>query len=328
MSQPLSGARKASYALGAVLLLVTARFDLGHALIAGLFTHMLLTQTQDALLRSGSSPRMARWTSVGLFAVIGLLLAVIFTTFLKIGMSRLPMFLDRVLPRVDEITNRFGFDLPVDNVQELRALILTSMRENERSIASTSGLLTRGFFQIILAIIVAALQFLTPASGAGPARQGLDAELMRECGARAALFSHSFERVMGAQIMIAGINAGMAGVFMFALRIPFRTMLTLAAFVFGLFPIVGNLVSNSLIVASALTVSERMAVAALVFLVVVHKGGYFLYGRIVGARIEIPTWAILAGLLAGEAMMGVTGVILAPTLIFYVREELRAVPAR
>jgi predicted PurR-regulated permease PerM len=82
-----------------------------------------------------------------------------------------------------------------------------------------------------------------------------------------------------------------------------------------------------LIVAAALTRSDRLALIALVFLVVVHKGGYFLNSRIVGARTETPTWAILLGLLIGEALLGVTGAILAPTLIYYVRAELRAVPA-
>ena len=45
-------------------------------------------------------------------------------------------------------------------------------------------------------------------------------------------------------------------------------------------------------------------------------------------RISAPTWAILLALLVGEATLGVTGVILAPTLLYYVREELRSVPAR
>ena len=328
MGTSLSGPRKASYALVILMLAVVARFNLGHALIAGMFASMILDNAEDALIGLGASPRLARWSSVALFVVVGLLLAVIFAAFIKIGMERLPTLLDRLLPRLNAIADRLGVGLPVDNVRELQTLILATMKENARSITTTSGLLTRGFFQILLALFIAILRFVS--AGASPARNGgpgLDTQLLNECRDRATLFTASFEIVMGAQVLVASINAAVAAVFLIALRIPFRTMLTLTTFVCGMVPIVGNVISNSLIVAAALTRSDHLALAALIFLVVVHKGGYFLNSRVVGARIDTPTWAILLGLLVGEALMGVTGVILAPTLIYYVRRELRAIPA-
>ena len=325
MTPALSGPRKASYAFVVLALFVAAHFGLGQALIAGLFAFMLLDQTEIAFRGAGVAPRTARWASVALFAVIGLLLAMIFVAFIRIGVERLPLLLDRLLPRIDALASRLGVSLPIDNVQKLRRLILETVKENAKDISSASGLLTRGFFQILIAVAVAILRFLAGSS----AKNGkdLDLEFFRECGNRAAVFNASFERVMSAQIMIAAINAGLAALFLFSLQIPFRTMLTLATFVCGIIPIAGNLISNTLIVAAALTQSDNRAAAALIFLVVVHKGGYFLYGRIVGGRIQIPTWAILLGLLVGEALLGITGVILAPTLIYYIREELRAIPA-
>ncbi len=328
MTSTVSGARKASYALVVLALAVAARFSLGHALIAGLFSFMMLDHAEAALKDAGASPRLARWSSVALFTVVASLLAVIFAAFVAIGVERLPQLLDRLLPRVDELAGRFGVGLAVDNVQELRALILTTIKENARSVTTTSGLLTRGFFQILLAVFIAVLRFVSSAPVPVERRKGLDAEVLSECRDRAALFSASFDLVMGAQILVAAINTAVAGVFLIAFQIPFRTMLTLTTFVCGMIPIVGNVISNSLIVAAALTRSDHLALAALIFLVVVHKGGYLLNSRIVGARMETPTWAILLGLLIGEALLGVTGVILAPTLIYYVRQELRAIPAR
>ena len=309
-------------------LAAVARFDLGHALIAGFFAYLMLNDGQAALRGAGASARVARWSSLALFVVVGLLLAVIFASFIEIGVARLPVLLDRALPRLDALTHRLGLDLPIDNVGELRALILETVKENARAVESASGLLTRGFFQILLAIVVAILLFLSgSAAPPEPPADGLETQFLRECRDRADLFRTSFELVMGAQIVVAAINAAAAAVFLIAFSIPFRTMLTLTAFVCGLVPIVGNVISNALIVAAALTRSDHHALAALIFLVVVHKGGYFLNSRIVGARTETPTWAILLGLLVGEALMGVTGVILAPTLIYYVRRELRAIPA-
>jgi predicted PurR-regulated permease PerM len=39
-------------------------------------------------------------------------------------------------------------------------------------------------------------------------------------------------------------------------------------------------------------------------------------------------WVTLIGIVVGEATMGVPGVLIAPALLHYVREELRAIPAR
>jgi predicted PurR-regulated permease PerM len=327
MIQSLSGPRKVSYALVILALAGAARFDLGHALIAGLFAYMMLEQALDAFRGAGVSPRLSRWASVAVFLVVGLLLSVIFAAFVEIVLERLPALLDRLLPRMDALARRFGRGLPVDNVQEMRSLILVTLKENARSITMTSGLLTRGFFQIIVAVVIAIMGFMAE-TGSLDGRRGLDGDLLRECRDRATLFAFSFQLVMGAQILIAAINAAAAAALLFAFHIPFRTMLTLATFVFGMIPIAGNVISNTLIVASALTISDHLALVALIFLVVVHKGGYFLNSRIVGARTETPSWAILLGLLVGEALMGVTGVILAPTLIYYVRAELRAIPQR
>ncbi len=327
MNASVSGPRKASYALMILALAAVARVGLGHALIAGLFAYMMLNQAQGALRGAGASPRLARWSSLALFLVVGALMAVIFAAFVRIGMARAPQLLDRLLPPLDALVNRVGLDLPIDNGQELRALILASLKANARAVESESGLLTRGFFQISAAVIIAILRFVTAAPVPVERRRGLDIEVLNECRDRVALFAVSFELVMGAQVLIAAINAGMAAAFLFAFRIPFRTMLILTTFVCGMIPIVGNLISNALIAAAALTVSDKLALIALVFLVVVHKGGYVLNSRIIGARTETPTWAILLGLLVGEALMGVTGAILAPTLIYYARAELRAVPA-
>ncbi|MFI5345307.1 MAG: AI-2E family transporter [Elusimicrobiota bacterium] len=328
MVPSLSDARKASYLVVLLALVAVTRFHLGAALVAGLFATMILNQANLGLRDAGASPLVSRCVSIALFVVLGGLLALIFMTFVRIGLSRLPLLLDRVLPRLDSLSNRFGVDLPVDNVSDLRSFILTTAKDHAQSITAASGLLTRGFFQILAALAVAVLRFLAPVLPENPVKKGLEAEFMRECSDRLALFTGSFDRVMGAQVLISAINTGVTLVFLFVVGIPFRTMLTLATFLCGMVPIAGNLASNGLIVAAALSRSDHMAVAALIYLVVIHKAEYFLNGRIVGARIETPTWATLVGLLVGEALMGVTGVILAPSLIHYFREELRAIPTR
>jgi predicted PurR-regulated permease PerM len=92
-------------------------------------------------------------------------------------------------------------------------------------------------------------------------------------------------------------------------------------FLCGMLPVVGNLVSNSVVVGLALTRSPGLALTALIFLIVIHKLEYFLNSKIVGDRIQTPLWLTLLGLIIGERLMGVPGMILAPVVLNYLRLE-------
>jgi len=81
------------------------------------------------------------------------------------------------------------------------------------------------------------------------------------------------------------------------------------------------------IVPAGLTVSVHLATFGLAYLVVIHKLEYLLNSRIIGGCIDTPMWMTLLGLVVGEAMMGVPGILLAPALLHYARAELRDLPA-
>jgi predicted PurR-regulated permease PerM len=93
-------------------------------------------------------------------------------------------------------------------------------------------------------------------------------------------------------------------------------------FVVGLLPVVGNLVSNTVIVIVSLAHSPQIAMASMAFLVLVHKFEYFLNARIVGARISAQSWELLLAMLVMEAAFGLAGVIAAPIYYAYLKQEL------
>jgi predicted PurR-regulated permease PerM len=325
MSTVLSGPRKASYGLFALVLVGVARYDLGAFLLAGLVSYMIMDVCERRLLAGKSSRAVARWTAVGAFLVLATALTWIFVTFLRVGVARLPVLLDTVLPRLAAFAERYGFDFPADNAKELRDLVVASARENSSSIGKTSGLLTRGVFQVVIGVFAAVLRFLTPAPAEH--RKDLFDALRHQFNARVSRFMSSFERVVGAQVIISALNTVLTTFFLHAMGFHFKTFLTLTTFVCGLVPIVGNVVSNAFIVSAGLIQSEQMAMIGLVYLVVIHKLGYLLNSRILGGSIGTPMWMTLVGLVVGEAVMGVPGVLLAPALLHYAREELRDIPA-
>lgn len=326
MVTTLSGPRKASYALFALALFAVARFSLGPCLLTGLVSYMIMDLTERRLRNRGASPLVARWAALAMFAVMATALGWIFYNFVRVSVARLPVLLDTVLPRLTSLSVQFGLDLPVENALELRNLVVASAKENFSSISKTSGLLTRGFFQALIGMFAAAMRFLTPRDE--DATTNLYEALRTEFAARVRLFVRSFERVVGAQVAISTINTVLTAVFLHAMGFPFKNFLILTTFVCGTVPIVGNVISNIAIVTAGLTVSVQLAGFGLAYLVVIHKLEYILNSRIIGVSIDTPMWMTLLGILLGEAMMGVPGVLLAPALLHYAREELRAIPAR
>ena len=130
---------------------------------------------------------------------------------------------------------------------------------------------------------------------------------------------------MGAQITISLINTILTGLFVIAVRLPHAPLLIAITFLCGLVPIIGNLVSNTVIVFVALSLSLKLAISALVFLVLIHKLEYFLNSKIIGDRIRNPVWLTLIALIIGERLMGIPGLILAPVVLNYLRVEMLTV---
>ena len=127
--------------------------------------------------------------------------------------------------------------------------------------------------------------------------------------------------VIGAQIVVSTINTGLTSVFLLWNGYPYGMVIIVLTFLCGLLPIIGNLVSNTLIVGVAFTLSPRTALFALIFLVVIHKLEYFLNSKIIGDRIKNPMWLTLLGLVLGEKLMGIPGMILAPVVLHYIKVE-------
>lgn len=147
---------------------------------------------------------------------------------------------------------------------------------------------------------------------------------------RTALFGDAFRRVVFAQVRISAINATFTGIYlmvvlpMLGVHLPLVKTMIAITFVVGLIPVVGNLISNSVIVIVSLSQSLGVALGSLMYLVVIHKFEYFLNARIVGDQIRAHAWELLIAMLAMEAAFGLPGVVAAPIYYAYIKSELRA----
>ena len=181
----------------------------------------------------------------------------------------------------------------------------------------------RAMIHALIGMIIGAMIALHKAMTVEP--HGLLAEELIE---RVANLGTAFRRVVFAQVRISLLNTLFTAIFLtvalplFGVVLPLRKTLIAVTFVAGLLPVVGNLISNFVVVMVGLSHSFGVALASLAFLVVIHKLEYFLNARIVGKRIGSRAWELLLAMLAMEAAFGVSGVIAAPIYYAFVKDEL------
>jgi predicted PurR-regulated permease PerM len=146
---------------------------------------------------------------------------------------------------------------------------------------------------------------------------------------RAEKLCRSFQRIVFAQVRIAAINAALTAIYLLivlpllGIHLPLRKSMIAITFIAGMLPVVGNLISNTVLVVVALSHSLEVALASLIYLMLIHKLEYFLNARIIGSHIEARAWELLTAMLVMETVFGLPGVAAAPVLYAYLKTELR-----
>lgn len=319
--------RTSSYLIAIALMLTFAFLHLIPALLSGLLVYTLLSSLTTRLARIKPIGRRATLASI---VILGSLLV----TLLTFGMLGLVAFLrggsltslaTQLLHVLDAsrhlLPESLAIHLPVD-VPSIETLINSQLKEHLSSLQhvgqSAGMLLIHLLFGAILGLLVAVSATNTPS-------KGILAVQLRQ---RVAHLAGAFTDIVFAQIKIAAINAILTGIYLLVILpvsghpIPMAGTLVLVTFLLGLIPVLGNLISNGLIVLSSLAVSPGVALASLVFLVSIHKLEYFLNGIIVGRQLSTAAWEILLAMLVMEAAFGISGLIAAPILYGWLRREL------
>jgi predicted PurR-regulated permease PerM len=207
--------------------------------------------------------------------------------------------------------------------EDLKDAVRDWLHVHSEAVQLTGRGAARALLYVLVGMVIGAMIALHESSPARPHR-ALACALIE----RVAKFASSFRRMVFAQMQIALLNALFTGIYLgillplFGVDLPLKKTLVAVTFITGLLPIVGNLISNMVVVIVSLSYSGHVAIGSLVFLIVIHKMEYFLNARIVGNRINARAWELLVAMLAMEAAFGIYGVIAAPLYYAYVKDEL------
>jgi predicted PurR-regulated permease PerM len=317
----MSTSTRVSYGVLAFTIILAGVLHLGAPLLVILFSYFALRQLYYLTNR--------KWIALVLFIILVTGIAAAAVHFTRVAIRALPDVADVSIPSASAWAQQRQIELPFTDFESLRSVVIDTLKEQAgylRNVAHYARRTTAAFVFSILGIVAAGSLFLKtgldPYRDTHAVKNNLYSICCDEISSRFGDFYRSFATVMGAQITISLINTVLTAIFVFAVRLPHAPLIVVITFLCGLVPIIGNLISNTIIVFVALTISLKLAIGALVFLVVIHKLEYFLNSKIIGSRIRNPVWLTLIALIIGERLMGIPGLILAPVVLNYLRVEM------
>lgn len=321
----------ASWLLAALALLTVLKAGLLAALYAGLLVYALVHLLAPWFARRlGSQPsRVVAVAALGSLIILALSAGIwaILSFFLSDAGS-LPVLLKKLADLIDESRSQIppwlASYLP-PSAEALQQLLTSWIRAHAAQATEIGQETGRILVHILIGMVIGAMAALydtTQVHRYRPLAAALHQRIVR--------LHLAFRQIVFAQVRIAAINAVFTGIFltvalpMAGIHLPFVKTMIVVTFVAGLLPVIGNLISNTVIVIVSLSHSLGIALVSLLFLVVIHKLEYFLNAKIIGTQINARAWELLTAMLAMEAIFGIPGVIAAPVFYAYVKTELSA----
>lgn len=316
----MSNSARFSYAVLAATVVLMGMLHLGAPFLALLFSYFVLRKLGKFIHN--------KWLALVVFLLV--LAGISYTAghFIRAAITALPTIAEHSIPSASAWAEAREIHLPFTDFESLKTMAVDAIKEEVHYLGNVANFARNAsttFVFLIIGIVAAISIFFNSQldlfRNSHAVRNNLYSTCCDEITARFSEFYRSFATVIGAQMTISGINTILTAIFVFAMQLPYAPVVIGLTFLCGLLPIVGNVVSNTIIVFIGFMVSPKVAIGALVFLIVVHKLEYFLNSKIIGARIRNPIWLTLFGLIIGEKLMGVPGMILSPVVLNYLRVE-------
>ena len=319
----------ASYLLSVLAVPIVLHWHLLPAVFAGLAVHVLTVKLARRLPANWGGLAHTVALSVLAVAVIlgltGITLALWSFLHANGGLASLLSTVGDTLSRVRHALPEPAADVLPTSTEELREELAEMVLEHGEKLSAFGVAGIKTFAHVLLGMVVGGMtalhKFVEP---------HLWPPLASALHARAQALAISFDKVVLAQVKIAALNTLLTALYLAIIlplggvRLPLLTVLIPLTFVVGLLPVVGNLISNTVIVLLSLGVSPGVALASLIFLIVIHKLEYFTNARIIGGQVHARAWELLCAMLAMEALFGIPGLVAAPVLYAWVKGELLA----
>src|SRR5829696_9071551 len=313
-------------------LLGTLQFHLLGSLLAGLLVYELV----HLLAPSHSSTFVHRRTGkiivvalLAIFVIAAIGAAILgLISLLSSGSENLSVLLQKMAEVIETARSRLPAwavsSLP-EEPTELKAVAVAWLREHAGQLRSIGQDVWRALLHILFGMIIGGM--IAVSREAGDIKHG---PLVHALSDRARLLGAAFRSVVFAQVRISALNTALTAFYLLVIvpwmgiQLPFAKTMVVVTFIAGLLPVIGNLISNTVIVVVSLSVSPMLAASSLLFLIVIHKLEYFVNARVMGVQIRARAWELLLAMLVMDAIFGIAGLVAAPVYYAYLKNELAA----
>lgn len=296
------------------------------AYLMGLFIFFAIRKTARLMPRTWS-PQTARWISL---IILILALSIGFTMLFSWGINHIRAAIEK---GAMEQTLSLGWQRFLNSmspaISQYFPESFDSLRDELADLLGTHwgtvGAVSRAGFHGIIIGIVGFVVGILIAFERPHIYSGFFAKLATEVD-RAA---RAFWEVLSAQFLISLINTTLTSIYLLVIlptldvKLPYPAVLVMVTFIAGLLPVLGNLISNTVIVLVSFTISASVAMGSLAFLILIHKLEYFLNAKIIGMQIYAKPWELLIAFFVADAAFGLPGIMVAPFFYGYYKLLLK-----
>jgi predicted PurR-regulated permease PerM len=329
-AKSLSLPQHASYIVGLLALWIILKAGLLVALFSGLMVYSLVHVLTPWIERKFNN-RQARMIAVSLLIVVILLSLSLglwgLVIYLRSDAGNLHSLLQKIADMIDisraQIPSWVSANLP-EGVDALRDLLVSALREHAGEAKQLSQEAGHLIVHLLLGMIIGSMAALQDINAKAPERPFAAA-----LAARLSSLAEVFHKIVFAQVRISLINTVLTSVYLALIlplagvHLPLLKSMIAITFLAGMIPVLGNIISNTIIVIVSLTYSLQIASLSLAFMVIIHKLEYFLNARIIGGQINAKSWELLVAILVMETLFGLPGLVAAPVFYALVKKELR-----
>lgn len=320
----------AAWLIMASAMMYVLKFNLVPGLLAGMIVFELVHVLAPYIAQRFPG-YISKVIAVGLLAVVIVgaltLLGLGLTAFFRSDSGSLTNLIARMAQIIEDsrqiLPGWIDERLPADAVV-LQQMTTQWLRDNASSLQFLGKEAGRYAAHIIIGMIIGGMLALREAI-----TDDLYKPFARTMVKRVTLFGEAFRNIVFAQVRISAINTVFTSIYLIiilplmGIDLPFTKTMIAITFIVGLLPVIGNLVSNTVIVIVSMSHSLAVAIGSLFFLVIIHKFEYFLNARIVGGQIRANAWELLIAMVVMEVAFGIPGVVAAPIYYAYIKSELR-----
>lgn len=184
-----------------------------------------------------------------------------------------------------------------------------------------------GFFGSLI-VLVLSLYFMASMSSFKKWIYGLVSSSKREKFADLAeQIANSVGRYVMGQVSIGIIQSVLVFILLTVTGVPFALVIAAIAFLLGLIPLVGTITAAAIASLVALSVSPTTAIiVAVTYLIYMQIEAYVISPKIMSRAVEVPGAVVVVAALAGGALLGVLGALvaipIAASIILIIRQVL------